>query len=223
MRKKSAASILKARIAELTKLVGGFSNTSKMPCESYSISAKLCKMGSTLRAVENSVCSKCYALKGYYVMYKNTAIAMENRLKAMMEDPNWTNNMIELLSLTNTSGYFRWFDSGDIQSLENLKNIVKIAEALPHIKFWLPTKEYSIVFQFIKEGNTIPFNLNIRLSAYMIDAKIPEIVLKNGLTSSSVVSKESEVTCPSSKQGGKCLTCRLCWDKNNQNVAYKKH
>jgi hypothetical protein len=29
--------------------------------------------------------------------------------------------------------------------------------------------------------------------------------------------------CPSSLQGGKCLTCRACWSKDTQSVAYVAH
>ncbi len=40
--------------------------TSKMPCPSYSTSARDCKTGSKLRKIPGSVCHGCYAYKGRY-------------------------------------------------------------------------------------------------------------------------------------------------------------
>ena len=44
--------------------------------------------------------------------------------------------------------------------------------------------------------------------------------------SSTVVTNEDLVVdkmCPSSKQGNKCLDCRMCWDSNVKDVAYLQH
>jgi len=60
--------------------------------------------------------------------------------------------------------------------------------------------------------------LVIRLSRSKIDGP-----------SSSAWSHESGVTtsenrtCPAPDQGGKCLSCRKCWDKRVQTVVYGKH
>jgi hypothetical protein len=44
------------------------SNTSKMPCPSFSLPAQACKVGAKLAKIEGSVCHGCYALKGFYNM-----------------------------------------------------------------------------------------------------------------------------------------------------------
>ena len=67
-----------------------------------------------------------------------------------------------------------------------------------------------------------PKNLTIRLSAHMIDGVAPlPLARRLGVQVSTVVT--SGKTCPSAEQGNKCLTCRACWDKNKEVVAYGKH
>jgi hypothetical protein len=64
------------------------------------------------------------------------------------------------------SKYFRIFDSGDIQSVQMLRDWIFIATQLPDIKFWLPTKEYRIIRAF---NEPIPDNMVIRVSSPNID------------------------------------------------------
>jgi len=101
------------------------SKTSKMPCHSWSIPALACQTGSKLAQVEGSVCFDCYALKGFYRM-PNVYAALSNRLE-QMSSPEWVPAMIEKIKVEEQTGFFRWFDSGDLQSLKNLKDIVRIA------------------------------------------------------------------------------------------------
>ena len=135
--------------------------------------------------------------------------------------PDWVSAMTLAISGSEGSGFFRWFDSGDIQSLAHLKQIAQIANNLPGIQFWLPTKEYKIVSDFTKE-NELPENLTIRISGYMIDGPAPVALSKKIGVLTSTVSKTSW-TCPAGNQGNKCLSCRACWDKTVPNVTYKYH
>lgn len=206
-------------LLQALETINGFSKPSKMPCHSWSIPAKDCKTGSKLAKVEGSVCADCYAMSGFYRM-GNVKSCLEKRLESL-SNPLWAKAMTIAISGSEGSGFFRWFDSGDIQSLDHLKQIAQIAKDLPHIKFWLPTKEYSIVSEFLAE-NELPQNLTIRLSGFMVDGPAP-VALANrlGLVTSTVAAKD--FTCPASAQGNKCLSCRACWDKTVQNVAYKHH
>lgn len=196
------------------------SKPSKMPCQSWSVPALACKTGSNLAQVEGSVCHGCYALRGFHRM-PNVQTVLSQRL-ALMSAPNWVPAMIDLIKSTEKSGYFRWFDSGDLQSLKNLKDIVRIAIALPQIKFWLPTKEYGIVSDYFELYGPFPSNLTVRLSAFMVDKNGPNSMAEHmGLMTSEV--RTSGETCPAPNQGNKCLDCRACWDRNVQTVIYKKH
>ena len=202
-------------------LVGGLSVPSKMPCLSYSIPAKYCKTGGKLVSIKNSVCSKCYALKGFYNM-PNVRNALQKRFDSINK-PEWVDAMTIAIATKEKSGFFRWHDSGDIQSVNHLAKIVQIANNLPHIKFWLPTREYSIVSDFIKLYGAIPSNLTIRLSSLMINGNAPTGIAKIlGLTTSGV-SKDKSFTCPAPNQDNKCINCRACWDKSVKNVSYKLH
>jgi len=158
----------------------------------------------------------------------NVYAALSNRLN-LMASPEWVKAMIARISEQETSGFFRWFDSGDLQSLKNLKDIVRIALALPDIRFWLPTKEYSIVSEYFELYGPFPSNLTVRLSAYMVDKAGPDsLAAAMGLTTSEVCSSLSQVpenktVCPAPTQGNKCLDCRACWKSTVQTVSYRLH
>jgi hypothetical protein len=132
--------------------------------------------------------------------------------------------MVVAIAGCNETNYFRWADSGDLQNAKMFSDICEIARRLPKIKFWLPTKEYNIVSDYVNGGGTIPRNLTVRLSAYMVDGPAPiAIAASCGVQTSGVSADESKVNCPSSKQNNKCLDCRRCWDKKIKNVNYLKH
>ncbi len=205
---------------EAIETVGGLSNPSKMPCHSWSIPAKYCKTGKKLAQVSGSVCFDCYALKGFYRM-PNVKNCLEKRFLSL-SNPEWVKAMTLAISGSEGSGFFRWHDSGDIQSLDHLEMIVQVAKNLPSIQFWLPTREYSFVSEYKKKHGDFPDNLNVRLSALMVDGQPPVAIAKRlGLTTSGV--STSGFTCPANTQGNKCLSCRACWDKKVENINYKLH
>lgn len=202
------------------RTIGSLAYASKMPCQTYSLPARRCITGSKLHEIEGSVCNKCYALRGNFV--RPTIIAcMERRLKAM-DNPLWVDAMVVALKETETSGYFRWFASGDLQSLSHLIKICEVAKRLPQIKFWLPTKEKCVLEAFHAAGFAFPDNLTVRYSASMIEATPPkDLMARLGVTGSAV----SKVAwdCPASKQDNECRDCRACWDKRRKVVTYKYH
>jgi hypothetical protein len=145
------------RSSKSRALVGGYSNTSKMPCRAWSIPASTCHTGSRLAQIKGTVCEDCYALKNFYAM-PNVQTTLHKRLATAADLQQWAANHIKLIPLVETSGYFRWFDSGDLQSIAMLDAIATIARALPFIKFWLPTKEHAFVAAWIRQGNVVPPN-----------------------------------------------------------------
>ena len=205
----------------LNAMTGGLSEPSKMPGFAYSISAKRCNVGAKLRKVAGSTCSKCYALKGRYV-FPNVAAAMERRYQAMRaESTQWAAAMIASIRKCGET-HFRWHDSGDLQGMNHLFAIVVIAEATPNVQHWLPTREYALVREYLRQNGSFPPNLTVRVSAPMIGA-----VASEWENSSSVDAARTPLTawvdCPASKQGNKCMDCRACWDKDVEVVNYKKH
>jgi hypothetical protein len=201
------------------EIVGGLSKPSKMPCYGWSLSATICKTGRKLAQIKGSVCDKCYAMRGNYT-FPVVQDAMKNRLEGL-KHPQFADAMILLIKSLDQK-HFRWFDSGDLQDANTLKQIIAVAQGCPEVKFWLPTKEYSIVSAYIKLGHVIPFNLNIRLSGYMMEENGPIALAQKLHQTISEVRKEG-FTCPSSSQGNRCGECRMCWDKSVFNVIYKRH
>jgi len=217
---------MKETLKQLQDKVGSLSTPSKMPGYGYSTSADDCITGSKLAKVKDSICSICYARKGRYV-FPNVQNAMKKRLDSL-ERLDWIESMVQLIIRKEKSGYFRWHDSGDLQGVWHLEKIAEVARRLPTINFWLPTREYKMVSDWLitcnksKGRHKIPANLTIRLSAYMINGQPPtKLAERLGLVTSGV--SKNSFNCPSSKQGNKCGDCRACWDQNVQNIDYKPH
>ena len=196
---------------EARKIMGGLTKTGKMPGPSFNLPAWNCITGLKLQKVKNSVCAGCYAMKGRY-RFRNVREAMNRRLAAL-EHPLWVTAMVTLIK---EHKYFRWHDSGDIQSSQHLKNIFEVCNRTPGTKHWMPTREV----QFIKDLNpdTVPPNLIIRVSSHMID----QGPVKFWPWTSTVVTKDNR-SCPAPDQGNKCRDCRACWDRSVKNIAYGKH
>jgi hypothetical protein len=210
--------------------VGGLSKPSKMPGYGYGISAKNCITGSKLRKVKNSVCSKCYALKGRYV-FDNTVNAHKKRLISISK-PYWVFAMSFLINFKKNNprgkdtSVFRWHDSGDLQSIQHLYKIVSVVRNTPTVRHWLPTREVNILKAFLASGNTIPSNLTIRLSAttigkdpreqYSYFQRIPNLLF-------SGVNVEGVQECKAYTQGGVCGDCRECWSTKHKIISYPLH
>lgn len=215
-------------------IVGGLSRPSKMPGWGHSIPANQCQVGSRLREVKGSTCEGCYALKNLYVtpIVKN---ALEKRLEAL-KSPRWIEAMVKLIpkSKDASNAFFRVHDSGDLQGVWHLENWNKIAFLRPDIQFWLPTREYAYVKQFLAKytPEEVAPNLVIRLSEHMIDevgpAKKMAAKYKNlgyNITWSGVMDKKNLNTnvCPAPNQNNECKDCRACWSKDVSGVVYHKH
>lgn len=201
-------------------IAGSLGKPSKMPGYAYGISASLCKTGQQLAKIEGSVCSDCYACKANY-KYPSVVSAHNKRL-ANLATQAWIDAMVFMIRKTGNN-YFRWHDSGDLQSSGHLKAIFQIAHALPNVNFWLPTKEKGILSTAKRAGLEIPHNLTIRLSAAMVDS---DKVNKELTGNVSLVQDKVELSgfhCKAPEQNGKCEDCRACWQKDIETIVYFKH
>ena len=213
------------------RITGGASRPSKMPGLSWNIPATLCKVGSKLRDVPGSTCSGCYALKGRY-MFPSTQNAMNRRLDLYNKAhengtiTRWYEAMAYYANSRRTKGFFRFFDSGDLQSLQMLHDLCIVARMAPNTKFWLPTREYGIVREFVGGGYIVPENMVIRLSSPMIDKFHYPRITGWGITYSAVhinATTTGAFVCPANTQEGKCGDCRVCWSSKSLLVSYPKH
>ena len=198
---------------EARQITGGLSAPSKMPGPAYNLPASQCITGAKLVKVPGSVCHGCYALKGRY-RFNNVKTALERRA-ASITHPDWVKAMVALIS---GNEYFRWHDSGDIQSVEHLKRIFEVCRLTPFTRHWLPTRE--VKYTSLMDPDIVPPNLKIIISDHMIDQE--RGVLSWPYTS-GVSTDHAAVTCPASQQGHKCRDCRACWVRNVKRVVYGKH
>jgi len=206
----------------------------KMPGSTFAISATTCKVGGKLAAIKNSTCSRCYALKLEKLRPSVHTGWLANYTKAtklIASNPDqWAQAcafQINRAYAKSGEPYHRWFDSGDLQSVEMLDAIARTARLTPEIQHWLPTREAKIVKDWLAT-NDCPSNLIIRVSATMIgDAPRNVFTLRNLATHTSTVHRKGDAVhghaCPASTQGNQCGTCRACWSHSVANVSYPLH
>jgi len=192
----------------------------KMPGTTYAVDAFACITGSKLAKVKGSICSRCYSIKLQKLRPSVDQGYKKNLFKWQVSNTsNWVDAMVFQILRAKVKEH-RWFDSGDLQSLEMLEAIAEVARQTPGVKHWLPTKEYGIYAKYLKT-NTLPANLVVRVSATMIDGN-PSKVFKN----TSTVHKNNKAIgfeCKARTRGNACGPCRACWDKRIKNVSYPKH
>ncbi len=122
----SIAAPIRSKAAAI-KITGSLGKPSKMPGLSYGISATLCKVGAALAKVKGSTCEGCYALKANY-QYPSVKAAHAKRA-AGLTDPRWTEAMVYLIRSSGET-YFRWHDSGDLQSFQHLLKWLHLKQML---------------------------------------------------------------------------------------------
>ena len=199
-------------IKEAIEITGGLSKPNKMPGPSINLPATQCITGAKLVNVPGSTCSGCYALKGNYIRFPAVQKAMERRARSLVHD-SWITAMVTLIK---KHRWFRWHDSGDLQSVQHLNNIFEVCKLTPDTRHWLPTRESRLLA--LMDPDVIPKNLRIRLSATKVNGAAP-----TSWPWTSTVTDGKGKTCPAPDQGGKCRSCRQCWDPDVKNVTYAKH
>ena len=201
-------------LKEAKAITGGLSNPGKMPGFAYNLPTWACITGTKLRDVEGSTCSGCYAHERGRYRFKNVKNALNRRLKSL-DDPKWIEAMTVLVAHYSLKvPFFRWHDSGDLQSVQHLKNIFEVCNATPQVEHWIPTREAKFL---PLNTDSIPKNLIIRLSGHKIDKPAAGFW---PWTSTVVTELKS---CPAAEQENQCKDCRACWDRGTANIAYPLH
>lgn len=164
-------------------------------------------------------CKGCYATTGNY-RFPNVKAPRDFNKKDWQRD-GWINDMIHALD---NSRFFRWFDSGDMYSIELAWKIYTVMLRTPHVKHWLPTrmhkfKKYESVINHMQQ---LP-NVVVRLSSDSVSGETVQ-----GITTSTIFSEDSQLTndmveCEAYKHDGKCNGCRACYSKDVPIIAYKAH
>jgi hypothetical protein len=208
--------------AAAQSVCGSLTQTSKMPCKSYSLPTEACKTGFKMAKQAGSVCADCYADRGLYAVFANRVKPAQFARLDSLTDPRWVESIVALID---DDDYFRWHDAGDLQGLWHLENIARVAQLTPRTKHWLPTREYAVVKNYIAKHGSLPKNLMVRLSAMYPDkvALVPASLkgVKNITTSNVHTIKPLGKECIAPTQGGECRDCRACWGSSV--ISYKLH
>jgi hypothetical protein len=136
--------------------------------------------------------------------------------------------VVVLKHTTKTNKFFRWHDSGDLQSVEHFDMICELAREFPTVKFWLPTQEWNTIIVKSQQFDSLPKNLTIRRSMMFFD-EFPDkdsaglysaVATPKGLVEAK---KGGHAICNAPRTEGKCGNCRKCWDQKIKCVTYHKH
>jgi len=192
--------------------------TSKMPGKSWGLPAgSTCPGSRDASGAVVPVCQACYAKTGNYT-YPAARKAREFNREDWRRD-GWVADMIRELSM---ESYFRWFDSGDLYHAELGHKILEVVRATPHVRHWIPTRSHTVArLRTVLELIRAEPNAVVRYSSPRADGTYDA---EHGSTVIPLEDWPTEATvCPSSKQEGRCGTCRQCWDKDIAVIAYVGH
>jgi hypothetical protein len=196
------------------------SQTSKMPCPSFSLPArKACPIGGKLARLEGTPCSGCYAARGFYTMrnvrdVQSTRFAYVKRL--LRTNPKRLEG--ELVDAIGPLPYFRWFDSGDLFSREFAELVCRVTERTPNTRHWIPTQERRLAASI-----RWPSNVTVRVSGVKVDAVSHSATLGSMVYTDRANLPAGAHVCPAPRQDGECKACRACWNPKVKLTAYSKH
>lgn len=211
---------------ELVKL----SNTSKLGTKSWSLQAlNKCPASKDLKGELVDACKGCYATFGQY-NYSNTQAIREYNDLVWKQD-NFVNEFVKALD---GIIHFRWFDSGDMYNHALAVKMWHIMDKTPNTRHWLPTRMYKFKkFHSVMNAMNELENVCVRLSSDSIMGELVDVPITLNIDTTSTIipidyidghiKLDKLFKCPAPEQGGKCLSCRACYDKDIATIAYTGH
>lgn len=211
------------------------SNTSKMKIKGKHVRSWSLPAGDSCPGASGAeVCKSCYAKKGMYHFPVVKTLRTSNKLDYHRDD--WVDDMVKEVSKCD---YFRWFDSGDIETPELAVKIRTVLERTPTVQHWLPTRSDKITsIKRIIDGNSTKClssskplslfsNVALRISADNIGLNNKE---RHGVNSYVIYkedilkAKEQGIyVCPVGLHTSRksCDDCTMCY--TSAKVAYVLH
>lgn len=164
-------------------------------------------------------CSGCYATTGFYQMGDSKALRKYNRQD--WERDEWVSEMVEALS---RETHFRWFDSGDMFSLDLAWSIYYVMVLTPWVEHWLPTRmqKFQKFHEVLQAMRELP-NVMVRFSSDDIDGSFVPGVHGSTIVPEDQPTPSGAVRCHAYEHGGKCNGCRACWSRDIPVIAYQAH
>jgi hypothetical protein len=206
------------------------SDTSKMPCRSFSTVARVHCPGSRFRNKLGKMevveaCKVCYADSGHYLHASTRAVREFNAVEWKHAD--FVQAMIKAI-LSEGNNVFRWFDSGDIFNLEFARKIYMIVLFTPSVKHWIPTRSHKIAkFLPILEALQNLENCVVRYSSDSITGEPLKTEAPQSVIYGTLEEVPEGATICNAYKGTEstptCEACRECWNPKTKIVAYKGH
>ncbi len=176
------------------------------------------------------VCEGCYAKKGMYRFPVVKNVREHN--KQDYHRDNWVDDMVKEVSKYD---YFRWFDSGDIETPELATKIRQVVSATQGVKHWIPTRSDKILKIKVVLDGIIPPHTSIgNFVGVAVRPSADNIGLNNnerpGVNSYVIrdtdlfeAKRQGIFVCPvtTDKTRTSCDTCTMCY--TNAKVAYLVH
>ena len=197
----------------------------KSSCPSLSLPAVIdcpaCELSMRMakEAHKAAICERCYALKGRYV-FRNVHTNQRARSE-WWHNTDPIERAIILADAVKREGaphYFRCYDSGDLD-LSAIETWLKFAELLPDTKVWIPTRTW-LLPEFLPgllALNAHP-RIVVRPSSVAFDDLPPAI---DGLASGHAAHWHEPIKatyrCP-----GSCANCRICWDRPDLSISFRR-
>lgn len=162
-------------------------------------------------------CSGCYATTGAYVWSTTKAPRAHNREDWKRDE--WVEEMVAALK---KDKFFRWFDSGDMYSLDLAEKILSVMKLTPGVRHWLPTRMYKFAkFAKVLSEMKALDNVSVRFSSDSVTGEFSEIHGSTILP--TAVAPVGVTVCNAPANDGKCSGCRACWDKAVSVIGYVAH
>jgi hypothetical protein len=163
-------------------------------------------------------CKGCYATTGNY-LYPNVIAPRVHNREDWKRDA-WVSDMVTMLD---SQRYFRWFDSGDVYSLELAEKIYSVMQLTPWCNHWIPTRmlKFSKFREVLTRMQSLP-NVMVRFSS---DSVTGQYTHEHGSTiiPDAKLVPENAFLCRAYEHGGKCNGCRACYSKDVPLIAYVAH
>ena len=221
------------------------SKTSKMKITGKKVGSWSLPAGTSCPGAKGAeVCEGCYAKKGMYRFPVVKNVREHNAQDYHRDD--WVADMIKEVSKYD---YFRWFDSGDIETPELARKISQVTNNTRTTKHWLPTRSdkitkiaeelngYSPAMLYTGNGTSqpLPYSETLRHSTNVaLRPSADNIGLNNnerpGVNSYVIrdtdlfeAKRQGIFVCPvtTDKNRTSCDTCTMCY--TNAKVAYLVH
>jgi len=164
-------------------------------------------------------CSGCYATQGTYNFPGTKAVRADN--KQAWQDDGWVETMVAALK---KQSYFRWFDSGDMYSLQLALKMYEVMVRTPHVKHWLPTRmhKFAKYQQVLTRMQALP-NVMVRPSSDAINGTFTAGVHGSTILPEGMTVPAGVKVCTAPTTNGKCSGCRACYSKDVPVVGYIAH